>query len=197
MKLRDKEYYPDNHLGLSYFSGTLDASQFDSKYADKEIIALPRSLHTFSGPDSDAEYFYRLVGMTIVDSEKSATEIAAILPDGWKIYEDNHYGYWSVLCNERDQVVFDLFIKRHFWCTEDEFVRFADKDMETIEEFIYAQRCRSCPRAKHCHDECITCEQFDYQMFVAEWYLSGDRKHQEPPCFDEWLNNDKEVGSNA
>lgn len=33
--------------------------------------------------------------------------------------------------------------------------------MPTKYERLYMRMCSSCPKAKECHDECITCEDFD------------------------------------
>lgn len=32
---------------------------------------------------------------------------------------------------------------------------------DEIEQSVYKCLCSCCPRAKQCHDDCVTCEEFD------------------------------------
>lgn len=40
--------------------------------------------------------------------------------------------------------------------------------MKSIEEVVYSKMCGSCPKSKYCHEECITCEEFDNELKKAK-----------------------------
>ena len=176
MRLRDKQYYPDDNIDRGFFSRHVILDNPKDDFKNKTIIGLPRSFHTDNGRHIDAAFVYSLLGLTIADNSKER-EIAVVLPDGWYLVKDNHYGYWSVLCNEHDQVVFDLFIKQVFWLVEDMFVRFSnDTDEENLTDIIYSHMCCCCIKEKQCHDDCVTCSNFDNELDKVLKFFSESKE---------------------
>lgn len=39
---------------------------------------------------------------------------------------------------------------------------------ESVEQKVYEHMCSCCPRARHCHEECETCEEFDVALEESE-----------------------------
>lgn len=39
-----------------------------------------------------------------------------------------------------------------------------DKLRDKIEQDLYCETCRCCPRAKQCHEECENCEEYETEL---------------------------------
>lgn len=39
-----------------------------------------------------------------------------------------------------------------------------DKLRDKIEQDLYCEMCRCCPRAKKCHEECENCEEYETEL---------------------------------
>ncbi len=59
------------------------------------------------------------------------------------------------------------------WCKKNDIdYKNQDVDFHTIaliqkeskEEKVYDKLCRYCPNAKHCHDDCVTCDKYEEAM---------------------------------
>lgn len=72
--------------------------------------------------------YYEKLGLIFVEEEFSTKEMLFEIPEGWEVYQDNNFGYWEVICNEKDEQVIDIFYKTQFWMVEDYFARYNDDD---------------------------------------------------------------------